>query len=174
MQISYKLTLADYKAALKLHYRQRGRWRSPLGLFIFMPIVGAFLVCCTVIGYFSQEDYFVHNPPGLLVVPIFFLLLPVFYSYAMKKQFRNIYPHGKTDQLLSIDIDDGRIISEMPGFSESKLLWTTIVRFAQNEKITLFYLAKARFLFVPTQVFSVEQRTELNNLVARHGVKRKP
>jgi len=79
-----------------------------------------------------------------------------------------MFPHGQTDQLLSIDIDDGRIISEMPGFSESKLLWTAIVRFAQNEKVTLFYVAKARFLFVPTQLFSEEQRAELNDLVARH------
>ena len=168
MQISYKLSLADYKAALKLHYRQRGNWRSPLGLFTVMPIIGALLICCTVIGYFAQDDYFAHNPPGLLAVPIFFLLLPVFYSYAMKKQFVNMFPHGQTDQLLSIDIDDGRIISEMPGFSESKLLWTAIVRFAQNEKVTLFYVAKARFLFVPTQLFSEEQRAELNDLVARH------
>jgi hypothetical protein len=48
------------------------------------------------------------------------------------------------------------------------LLWTAIVRFAQNEKVTLFYVAKARFLFVPTQLFSEEQRAELNDLVARH------
>jgi hypothetical protein len=60
----------------------------------------------------------------------------------------------------------------MPGSSEAKLLWNAIVRFAQDEKITLFYLTELRFLFVPTIVFSTEQRAELSDLVARHVVKR--
>jgi hypothetical protein len=73
---------------------------------------------------------------------------------------------------LFIDIDDERIISAMPGSSESKLLWNAIVRFAQDEKITLFYLTELRFLFVPTTIFSAEQRVELSNLVVRHVVKK--
>jgi hypothetical protein len=138
-----------------------------------MPIVGFLLICSDLVGFFTEKDYFTRNPPVLLAVPICFLLLPLLYLYSTKKQFRNIFPHSRTDLPLTIDIDDERIITEMPGFSEGKIFWNAIVEFVQNDKITLFYLAKSRFIFVPTKVFSKEQRTELSDLVARHVVKRK-
>jgi len=173
MQASYKVTLTDYRSALRLHYRQRGRWRSPLNLFTFMPVVGFVLICCDLIGLFTEKDYFTRNPPGLLAVPICFLLLPLLYLYSTKKQFGNIFPHSQTDLPLTIDIDDERIITETPGLCEGRILWNAIVDFVQNDKITLFYLAKSRFFFVPTKVFSEEQRVKLNDLVARHVAKKK-
>jgi len=136
-----------------------------------MPIVGFVLICCNLIGFLTEKDYFTRNPPGLLAVPICFLLLPLVYLYSTKKQFGNMFPHSRTDLPLTIDIDDERIITETPGFSEGKMFWNAIVEFLQNDKITLFYLAKSRFFFVPTKVFSEDQRAELSNLVARHLTK---
>jgi hypothetical protein len=173
MQITYKLVVADYKAALALHNRQKSNRRSShFFMFKVMPIIGILILCSDVILFFMRGDYFARNPPGLLIVPVVFSLLPVFRSYAIRKQFKGLFPRSQTDQHLFIDIDDERIISAMPGSSESKLLWNAIVRFAQDEKITLFYLTELRFLFVPTTIFSAEQRVELSNLVVRHVVKK--
>ena len=172
MQASYKVTLTDFRNSLKLHYRHRGRWRSPLNLFTFVPVVGFVLICCNLIGFFTEKDYFARNPPGLLAVPICFMLLPLLYLYSTKKQFGNIFPHSRTDLPLTFDIDDERIVTEMPGFCEGKIFWNAIVEFVQNDKITLFHLAKSRFFFVPTKVFSEEQRAELNDLVARNLVRK--
>jgi hypothetical protein len=132
------------------------------------------LICCDLIGFFTEKDYFTRNPPGLLAVPICFLLLPLLYLYSTKKQFGNIFPHSQTDLSLTIDIDDERIITETPSLCEGKIFWNAIVEFVQNDKITLFYLAKSRFFFVPTKVFSEDQRAELNDLVDRHLPKGKP
>ena len=56
--------------------------------------------------------------------------------------------------------------------AELKILWSGVYDFAQDEKITMFYTNKDCFLLFPTALMSVEQRTELNDLVARHVVKR--
>jgi hypothetical protein len=172
MLVNYKVTVSDYRNAVALHYRLRGRWRSPLNIFFFMPIVGALLLINDVVDAFRRDNYFSGGNYFVVLVPLSMLALPLLYRYLTKKQFKNMFPHSRTDSSLTIDIDDQRIVSEMAGFSESKILWNAIVKFAQNEKVTLFYLAESRFLFVPTNAFSAAQRTELNDLVARHGVKR--
>ncbi|MGA9071385.1 MAG: YcxB family protein, partial [Terracidiphilus sp.] len=82
------------------------------------------------------------------------------------------FPHGKIDRQLTIDIDDERIIAETPGFSETKILWQAIDRFAQNEKVTMFYTAEIRFIYFPTRSLSDAQRIELNELVARNLVRK--
>jgi hypothetical protein len=64
-------------------------------------------------------------------------------------------------------IDEDHIVSAIPGVNEGKYFWNAILRFAQDEKITLFYVAEKKFLFVPTKAFSREQREELDDLIAR-------
>jgi hypothetical protein len=71
-------------------------------------------------------------------------------------------------------MDDDRILSGLPGVSEEKYFWNAIVGFAQDRKMTLLYLDKDKFLLFPTYALSPEQRAELNDLVARYVVKRKP
>ena len=46
--------------------------------------------------------------------------------------------------------------------------------FAQDEKMTLLYVFKDRFLMFPTAALSPDQRSELGDLVARHVVRSKP
>jgi len=175
MQVSYKLMYSDYKDALSLHYSKKGEWTSPMNLFSFMPAIGSLLIVCALVECFHDKDSFLaNNPPGLLCIPLFFLLFPVLYSFALKKQYKGSFPHGRTDRQLTIDIDDERIIAETPGFSETKILWQAIDRFAQNEKVTMLYTAEMRFIYLPTRSLSDAQRAELNDLVTRHCVKRKP
>jgi hypothetical protein len=68
-------------------------------------------------------------------------------------------------------MDKERILSGLPEVSEERYFWNAIVGFAQDEKMTLLYLDKDKFLLLPTYALSPEQRTELNELVARHVVK---
>jgi hypothetical protein len=97
--------------------------------------------------------------------------LPLTRYFAVRKQFKNTFPHAQTSQDLLIDIDDERIISTVPGTGEGKYFWTAILEFAQDEKVTLLYPRKNMFLLVPTQAMSPAQRAELNDLVARHLVR---
>jgi hypothetical protein len=172
MKLNYTLTLADWKAALRLHRCQKlSRRIAEFIWFRFMPIICFLMLAFELIMGFTQKTFFSQNPPGLLIVPLVFMLLPVIRSQFVRTQFNQLFsPSART---LSIDIDDERIVCVNPGSSESRFLWHIVLEYAQDEKITMIYIAKLRFLFFPTSAMSVEQRTELNDLVARHVVKRK-
>jgi hypothetical protein len=173
MQLTYELTLADYKAALRLHRRQKlNRRIAEFVWFRFMPIICSMMLVFELFMGFTQKTFFSQNPPGLLVVPLVFLLLPAIRSRFVRSQFNQLFSPSARN--LSIDIDDERIVCVNPGSSESRFLWHIVLEFAQDEKITMLYIHKLRFLFFPTSAMSVEQRAELNDLVARHVTKRKP
>jgi hypothetical protein len=108
------------------------------------------------------------------VVLIFLSFFFYFYRVdIVRKTYKRLFPPTRTDQNSNIDIDDERIFSRTPGVSEDKYFWTAIIAFAQDDKMTLLYLDKNRFLLFPTRALSIDQRTELNDLVARHITKRK-
>jgi hypothetical protein len=173
MQLNYTLTLDDYRAALRLHARQNlGRRFATFFLRRALPGIGFLLLAMEAFLVFADKNYLIHNPPGLLIVPVVFVVLGALQSYQVQRQFNQLFPpHGRG---LSIDLDDERIICTNPGSSESRFLWHVVIEFAQNEKVTMLYIAKLRFLFFPTSALSPIQRTELDGLVARHLNKKKP
>ena len=167
MHLPYTLTLADYNAALKLHSRQNLRRR--VGSLFFsrvLPGIGSILLITEAFLAFAEKDYFSRNPPGLLVVPLVFLLLPAIQFNLVRKQFNQLFP--LSDRGLSIDVSDEGVVCVNPGSSESRFLWSTIAEFAQDEKVTMLYVAKLKFLFFPTSAMSPAQRAELSDLVTRN------
>ncbi len=174
MKLEYTLTLDDYKAAHTLHYKQKlGRRINFLIFYRVIPLM-AIVMSLVSIGAWAlgSKHLFASLMPadvGLIWLAIFF---PAQRAYAIRKCSKQIFPPVSTDRSISIDIDDDRIISTVPNFSEGKFLWKAIMAFTQDERITLLYIRKTAFLFVPTKAMSPAQRTELTDLVARHVVKR--
>jgi hypothetical protein len=82
--------------------------------------------------------------------------------------FKRIFANPKQIPTITLEVDDQSIRSEIPGVSEGKFFWNAIAGFAQNEKITLLYVARKKFLFFPTNALTLDQRAELNDLVARN------
>ena len=98
--------------------------------------------------------------------------LPAWRAYSIRKCFKRICPPVATDRNISVDINDDQVISTVPGVSEGKFFWNAILASAQDEKITLLYIRKTAFLFIPTYAMSPAQRAELNDLISRHVGKR--
>jgi len=169
MKLSYTPTLADYRAALRLYRRQKLSRRilhyASTGLLSLFAVLAWALF---IYNMGTEPTSF----PGSLSLPIgitFWLLLAyLMRQYVVRKQFKQIFPPSRTDRTVSIDIDNDRIISAIPGVSEGKFFWNAILDFAQDERITLLYVAKNRFLFVPTQAFSDAERDELRGLISRN------
>ena len=167
MRLEYTLTVKDYKAALRLHSRQNlGRRNASLFFGKVLPGLGLFFLALEAFLSLTETDYLSHNPPGLLVVPLVFLLSPALQANQVRMQFNQLFPPSARS--LSIAIDDERIVCVDSKSSESRFLWNAIAEYAQDEQITMLYLAKQKFLFFPTAAMSPDQRTELNDLVARH------
>jgi purine-cytosine permease-like protein len=164
MQLSYTLSLADFKAAFQFHRRQAFLRRISAYLW---PSAAA--ICFVTAFSFdvnsSQFSGFFSIGSGLLVIAIG---LPISQIYNVRKCYQQHYPSRRTEQVTTTEINDEYILSLIPGVSETKYFWVGIVAFAQNEKATLFYVRKNTFLFIPTRTMSPSQRMELNELVARN------
>ena len=170
MKVEYTLTLADFKAARRLHRGQKLSRR--VGPYICPILTVVCLVGAIVFSETRRSELFAQCfglGAGALVCSIG---LPIQRFFNIRRSFKRLFPPGQTDRTSSMDIDDDRILRQLYGVSELKVLWTGVFAFAQDKKITMFYTNKDCFLLFPTQIMSSAQRTELKNLVARNMVKK--
>lgn len=176
MKLNYVLTLADWKAAIRLHMRQKLSRRIHLFIYQFIfPALAVLFLVVTLVGYLNGQDNLVSDliMPDTALAGIA-ILLPIVRSYRIRKSFKEMFSFSQSGPGYSLDIDDERILSVRPGVGEATYLWSGIRALAQDKRIILIYISEILFLGIPTSTLSPEQRTELNELVARHGVKRKP
>lgn len=170
MKLAYTLTLADYKAAQRLHIRRKITRRVLFYLYPIMTAIASIgalfgLICGNVV----LSEIFLPLVAGGLACSI---CVEIGRFYGIRKCFKQLFHPARTDRNSSLDIDDERIVSAVPGVSEGKFFWSAILEFAQDEKITLLYVAEKRFLFFPTSALSPDQRVELDALIARNMVRK--
>jgi hypothetical protein len=175
VKLTYTLTLDDYKAAQRLHLRRTlGGRLTFIFWYLVVPILaalGAFAFIFFDVGKLTHSAAILFGIEAALVWLSVFL--PIMRFYAIRKGFKQIFPPSRTDRSSSIDIDEERVLSTIPGVSEGKVFWKGIIDFAQDEKTTLLYIRKKAFFFFPTPALSPDQRAELNALIARHVAKNK-
>lgn len=173
MKIEFTLTFDIFKAAYALYQRRQ------LSVRLMFPI-SIVILAAGILGAVVVDDKGPYWWLGSLSAGaigggfVGTILLPLFRIYAVRRSFRNFLPKPVSGRILSFEIDDDQIRTLVPGVGLSEIQWSAIYGFAQNEKVTLLYLTKNRFYFFPTTALTPEQRTELNAVVGRHGVKKKP
>ena len=174
MKLTYTFTFADWKAALRLHSRQTIGRRIHRFVYDFViPALAVLGLGCMVFANSNGQKEIVDD----LVTPVIALvglaiILPFLRNYMMRRGFKGMFPPSETGPGYSLDIDNERIVSTRPGIGEATYYWTGISAVAQNNKIMLLYLSEILFLGIPAHTLSPDQRAELNDLVARHVVKR--
>jgi hypothetical protein len=178
MQLTYTLTLAHLRAAQRLHIRQKMHRRLN---FLFwqrlIPILAPFAALSAIYLWSLDSHRAPHGAAymfgaacGLVFAAIYF---PSMREYSIRKGFKSLFPPARTDRRSSIDIDEARIFSKIPGVSEGKVFWSGVVAFAQDQDVTLIYFREKVFLFFPTTAMSSAQCVELTDLVTRHLPKEK-
>ena len=176
MKLTYSITLADLQNAQELHWHQTLLRRAIYySTYWLIPV----LISALVIVFLSHFGlFFVHFSImnsfllGFVIAAIITTLrFPRQKSKLYRKRFNKNFPPNKRTAWCVID-DDG-ITSAIIGTNEEKRSWQDFVHFAQNDKITLLYLSEKKFMFMPTNAWSMDQRAELLGYVDRHVRKRK-
>jgi hypothetical protein len=176
MKLEYTLTFADFKSAQRLHYRQTLGRRLRFAFWnICIPVLAVLgLAAFVFLDLFHIARY------AAILFGIECALLwiaicnPIARYFKMRKCFKQLFPPTRTERNSTLELGEDHLLSGIPGVSEGKFFWNAIVGFAQDEKITLIYVAKTRFLFFPTAAMSPDQRAKLDNLIDRHVTKRQP
>ena len=65
--------------------------------------------------------------------------------------------------------DEGVVIARSDAI-ETRIAWKSITTFRQNEVITFMYLSPDSCVYIPARAMTAEQRAELDDFFARHGV----
>jgi hypothetical protein len=170
MKLTYTLSFTDFKAAQRLHIRQKlSRHIRFIIVYNIIPALTVVMLVASAVflvkGQAEPLETLLPLDAGLLIVSVG---MPIARFFNFRKCYKQLFPPTRKDRSTSIDIDDERILSTIPGVAEGKLFWTGLLAYAQNYEMTLFYTSENRFLPVPTYTMSPEQRTELNDLVIRH------
>jgi hypothetical protein len=170
MKFEFTITLEDYKAALRLHRSCKFSRRIFPWIFPSLFFIGLILF---VAGSLSKNTQVLTQAIVLLVWSLFATIAFPLLRFAMTRRgYKQMFPPTRLGRTSTIEIDDQRIVEENPGTEEVRLPWTGVMGFTQDDRVTLIYITARRFFLFPTSALSPTQRTELNDLVARHVVKR--
>jgi hypothetical protein len=175
VQLNYKFTFDDWKAALRLHSRQTiGRRIQSAIRDAVIPLLAAVGLIWIIVAKLSGDSDTVDNllAPviGLIFLAIFLALMM---RYSIRKSFKGVFPPSENGPGYCLDINDERILSTRPGLGEATYYWKGICSIAQDDKITLLYISRVLFLGIPGHALTPTERTELNELVGRHFPKGK-
>ena len=69
--------------------------------------------------------------------------------------------------------DEGLVVAKSDSI-ETRLAWSAITDFRQNEIITIIYVGPESCVYFPTKAMTVEQRAELGELLARNINRKEP
>ena len=176
MQLDYKITLTDWKDALRVHAHQKLGRRIHYFIYDFvfptLAVLGvALLAYLHLIGDAEAVDNLLLVVGTLVIIAI---ILPLVRQFAIRKSFKGIFPPSADGPGYSLDINAERIVSTRPGIGDATYYWAGICAVARSKKIILLYLSDMLFLGIPIHVLSAEQLGELEDLISRRFPKEKP
>jgi hypothetical protein len=171
MKFTYSITLTDFQNAQQLFLSQDLTRRTIYySIYWLIPVTSSTLV----VVFFRRMGLFLEHLPIVYAFALGFVisvainarLSPRRRVKMYRKLFDKSFPPDKRVAWCVID-DDG-IRSAIIGTDEVKWPWQEIVHFSKNDKITLLFLSNTKFIFIPTNALSLEQRAELLGYVDRY------
>ena len=160
MLIRFELSFADYLAAQNLHAtRSIARRIMRIVNFYLFPIFGILMLCMAI----SIRD---DRSPALIMTLCSLILVgyPAYYRFQM---FRCYKRTRSGDGASTITFEES-LIQTASANSKSEMRWSAFCSFRENDRVLLFYVARGKFLAIPTRVCSSEQIEEIRSLVSRH------
>lgn len=176
MQLSFEITLAEFKSALKLYSCETLGRRIHWFIFDYViPGIAVVAVALALVDYIASHS----NVNGAFVAFAAYMAFVAVVSFIVRRfrvraLFRALVPPGAKSRVRSMTFSEEHILSALEGIGEARYLWTAIVKCVQNGTVMLLFISREQFLLIPQRILSPAQRTELNDLVARHVPARKP
>jgi hypothetical protein len=177
MKISSTLNLADFKVAHRISVNRklgtRNHYPFVSVIYSIVLIVTAIVLFITMFSYWLKnlisDSHLIESIIFEMFLVAFSVHRPIIRYYVARTWFRRFYPAAQIDHTVSIDIDDERILFEVPGIGESKILWRAIIAFEHEENVALLYMNESKFLMFSTSELSPAQFAELKDLFVRNG-----
>jgi len=169
MEIEFSPTLADFKHATRLDRRVNlFHLVSHFALTWFAPSIALVLIFLMVVASSLFAVRFEVGSSVTFGALALCLFAPFLEQWILRKSFRSMFPDNAFERRIRFTILQDGVDVEIPGVAEAKYQWGAFVRSVQDESFMLLYVSNTRFVFFPISTLSLEDRAELNELMARH------
>ena len=163
MQITYELTLKDFKEAYADHRNSKARMKWTLRLFAVMLVLLAAVALFAFLVNHSGDAARLAMP--LLVLTAFYVaVLWLFPSWTMRRQFER-QPGAQGPRTLTLDATG---VHMRWGGGSSDFEWKNYIRCVEGNNQILFYTSPVAFSTLPKRALTLDQLAEIRRLVAQH------
>ena len=90
------------------------------------------------------------------------------YWLTLKRNWKRLFLNGNPLEPVYMDLDDERVLSGVPGSSEGKFFWPTLIKLAEDDHIAILYISKRLFLMIPKNKLSAETWLKFRGIIAAH------
>lgn len=162
IQLRFTLSFEDYLNAQRLHAKWGPGLNYSKARFV-LPVLG---VCFILFGLLSVGD---GAPWGLRIFFLCFGLCCVLYPWFYRARIRRRYRRTGVREEKTFDIGEENILVKSENVS-SEVRWKAVRLYLEDPNMFLLYIAPVRFFALPKRVFTPDQITQLQSLLARVGV----
>lgn len=163
MQLTYQLTVADFRSAL-CAYRNRSPLRNCLRwiAFALLLVAGVSVVALLILS--SDSRLLSKVWPSFLLVFVWIALLVSMPYFSARHQFRGS-PAAHAPITLDVDDSGMRFRSQ---YSDSTMAWPTFVRWIEQKNVFACFTSPRIFMVIPKRAFSSEQLGQFRDMLQRN------
>ena len=147
----YVLRKEDFLDAQRL-YRKHNR-RAALSYYLWIWIVPV-LGLCLVLAYSAavitrRADLMQQLMPAAAAGAWFAIFVPIMRWWQIRKLWKASLDPVADGKPVTLQFDNEQLISAIPGKSEGRFFWTALVDYAEDDRLTMLFIRKKRFLYIP-------------------------
>lgn len=173
----YVMSFEDFRNAQLLYHRHRRAAGLRLRLWLYgLPVITLGLIAADVYLRHTREPD-AYDP---LLGPTLFFSVMTFWivglrRWQLRRCFKKILPPGQTKEaLIRFDFDDQGVLSSIPGKSEGRYFWNSILDYVEDDQMALLFVRKKLFLFVPKRAMDSPTWERLRAYVRQHEIGKNP
>jgi hypothetical protein len=177
MRYSYVLRYQDYKNAQALYRKHRLTASLTYYVWIWiLPVVGLAVALPLLLGLFGYSPEWASTLAPFSAMGIWFaVFIPVMRFYSVRKCWKRLLPENvpksvKSEISVELEMTEEQIISILPGTSEGRFYWSSILDFAEDDRIALVFVKKKVFIFIPRSALPAQGWDELRYHLTKRGV----
>lgn len=164
MRVEWVLEYQDYLAAQNL-FNRSSFWRR-ISIFTLKWLLPAIaIIIALLLVEKNGWSFALENGWSVLLFGFMFRFI---YWLSLRKGYKRIFLNGDSTKPVYMEINDEQILSGIPGSSEGKFFWPTVLKFSEDEQIVLLYLSKRLFLIIPKNKIAPAEWSEMKQTIQRH------
>jgi len=165
----YVLRKPDFVAAQHLYLRHNRRAAFSYYFWIWLvPILGFVVALIALTAHVLGQEALAYQLRPLAAVGLWFaIFIPVMRWWQIRKLWKASSETLDGGKPVSLQFDDTILVSAIPGKSEGRFYWNSLLDYAEDERIAMLFIRKKLFLYIPKAALPEEAWAQIRSLAPR-------